>query len=155
MMRKMMKKSKGRYPELTSQGNSKDIKPIIISLPIADRLTSHDFYRTALGLNPIGEPAEDGIPEPLQFEINQGLRLMLIPTEGFSWVIGENEVASPGISECILSIEAVSDPEVDEIVRRALNAGANIISEPSKQDLGYTGMFSDPDGHIWEVISIC
>lgn len=131
-----------------------DFKPIVVSLPIADRLTSHDFYRNAFGLNPIGEPAEDGIPEPLQFEINQGLRLMLVPTGGFRWVIGDNEVASPGISECILGIEAASDPEVDEIVRRAVKAGAKIVSEPSKQDWGYTGAFSDPDGHIWMVTSI-
>lgn len=153
-MRKIVKKSKSRYAELTARRNSNDIKPIIVSLPIADRLTSHDFYSIALGLNPIGEPAEDGIPEPLQFEINKGLRLMLIPTEGFSWVIGDNEVASPGISECILSIEAASDSEVDEIFQRAFKAGAKIVSEPSKQDWGYTGMFSDPDGHIWEVTSI-
>lgn len=130
------------------------IKPIIISFPIADRLISHDFYHIALGFNPIGDPAEDGIPEPLLFEINQGLHLMLIPIGGFSWVIGDNEVASPGIIECILSIEAASDPEVDEIIQRALKAGAKIVSEPSRQDGGYTGMFSDPDGHIWEVTSL-
>ncbi len=80
-----------------------EIKPITVSLPIEDRLASHDFYRIALGLNPIGEPAEDGIPEPLQFEINMGLRLMLIPTEGFSWIIGDNEVASPSMTSFFLA----------------------------------------------------
>ena len=129
------------------------IKSIIVSLPIVDRQISHNFYRIALGIMPIAEPAEDGIPEPLQFIINQGLHLMLMPTEGFGWVIGGNEVASLDISECILSIEVVSDPEVNEIVRRALKAGAKIVSEPSKQDLGVQWNVFDPDGHIWEVTS--
>lgn len=51
--------------------------PVIVSLPIADRRVSHDFYRAALGLAAVGEVAEDGLPEPLQFEVNEGLRLML------------------------------------------------------------------------------
>ncbi|MDW7662043.1 MAG: VOC family protein [Bacillota bacterium] len=131
-----------------------DIKPIVLCFPIANRRISYDFYHITFGFNPIGDTAEDGIPEPLQFVINPGLRLMLIPTDGFSWVIGNNKVASPGISECILSIEVESNLEVDEIIQRALKAGANIISEPSKQEWGYTGMFSDPDGHAWEVTAI-
>ena len=37
-----------------------------LSLPIADRRTSHDFY-AALGFEAFGEIASDGLPEPLQF----------------------------------------------------------------------------------------
>lgn len=39
--------------------------PVVISLPIEDRQTSFTFYRDGLDFDPIGEPAEDGIPEPL------------------------------------------------------------------------------------------
>ncbi len=35
--------------------------PVVISLPIADRRASFEFYRHALGLDPIGGPAADGI----------------------------------------------------------------------------------------------
>lgn len=130
-----------------------DFSPVIISLPIADRLTSYRFYRDSLGLSPLGEAAEDGVPEPLQFAVNPGLHLMLIPTGGFGWVIGDHQVASRGFSECILSLEAASDAAVDEIVQRAAQAGARIVAEPSRQDWGYTGSFSDPDDHIWMVVS--
>lgn len=44
--------------------------PLVISLPIGDRQRSFEFYRTALDLVAIGEPAEDGVPEPLQFALN-------------------------------------------------------------------------------------
>lgn len=62
--------------------------PVVVSLPIEDRRTSFAFYRDGLGFDAVGEPAEDGVPEPLQFAVNDGLRLMLIPTGGFGWVIG-------------------------------------------------------------------
>ena len=66
-----------------------------LSLPIADRRTSHDFY-AALGFEAFGEIASDGLPEPLQFAIGDGASLMLIPTGGFGWVIGDNAVAERG-----------------------------------------------------------
>ena len=57
--------------------------PVVVSLPIADRRTSYRFYRDGLGLDAPGEPAEDGVPEPLQFTVNDGLRIMLVPAGGF------------------------------------------------------------------------
>ena len=60
------------------------ISSVVGSLPIADRQTSFAFYREALGLelglDVVGQPAEDGVPEPLQFALNDGTRLMLVPT---------------------------------------------------------------------------
>jgi predicted lactoylglutathione lyase len=124
---------------------------IVISLPIADRRTSFAFYGQGLGLEPIGAPAEDGVPEPLQFALNDGARLMLVPRVGFGWVIGDHEVASPGHSECVLSLGARSEEEVDAIVARAVRAGATVVSEPARQPWGYTGTFADPDRHLWMV----
>jgi uncharacterized protein len=125
--------------------------PIIISLPIADRRTSFRFYGDGLGFPPVGEPAQDGVPEPLQFALNDGARLMLVPTGGFGWVIGDHEVAAPGHSECILSLEAGTEGEVNAVVERARLAGARIVAEPKRQPWGYTGTFADPDGHLWVV----
>jgi hypothetical protein len=55
-----------------------------------NRQVSHAFY-TALGFVTVGELGDDGPPEPLQFEISVGLRVMLIPTRGFGWVIGDRQ----------------------------------------------------------------
>jgi uncharacterized protein len=125
--------------------------PIFISLPITDRRTSFRFYGDGLGFEQIGQPAEDGIPEPLQFALTEGVRLMLVPTRGFGWVIGDHEVAAPGHSECILSVAAETEQEVDDLVERARRAGARIVGEPEQQPWGYTGTFADPDGHLWMV----
>jgi uncharacterized protein len=107
------------------------LSPVVVSLPIADRRTSFRFYREGLGLDPIGEPAEDGVPEPLQFALNEGVRR--------------------GHSECVLSVGTGSEAGVEEFVKRAHQAGAEIVTEPGRQPWGYAGAFADPDGHVWMV----
>jgi predicted lactoylglutathione lyase len=130
-----------------------DDNPLLISLPIADRVRSRDFYLAALGFEAIGEPADDGVPEPLLFAPTAGVRLMLVPTVGFGWVIGDHTVAPPGTSECVLGIGAASEAEVATIVDRARRAGATVATEPAPQPWGYAAAFADPDGHVWTVTS--
>lgn len=125
--------------------------PIIFSLPIADRPTSFAFYRDGLGLEPFGALADDGVPEPLQFHLHEGVRLMLIPRGGFGWVVGDQAVAAAGTSECLVNLTADSDAAVDQMVKRAVEAGATTVTEPGPQPWGYAGTFADPDGHLWMV----
>lgn len=77
---------------------------------------------------------------------------MLVPTGGFDWVIGDHEVAGYGQSECILDLRTKTDAAVDEVVERAHQADAEIVTEPGQQPWGYAGAFADPDGHIWQVV---
>jgi predicted lactoylglutathione lyase len=125
--------------------------PVIVSLPIADRRTSYRFYREALGFDAVGAPADDGVPEPLQLAVNDGTRIMLIPTGGFGWVIGHHDVAPRGTSECIVTLGADSPTHVDTVLKRARQAGAEIVAEPVQQPWGYSGVFADPDGHLWMI----
>lgn len=127
--------------------------PVVVSLPTADRPTSFAFYRDGLGFEPIGEPADDGVPEPLQFALNDGLRLMFVPTGGFGWITGDHEVAPPGHSECVLSLGTATDAEVDELLERARVAGGEVVTAAGAQPWGYAGAFADPDGHLWMVRS--
>ena len=127
--------------------------PVLISLPVADRVRAHDFYRDGLGLDAIGELADDGVPEPLLFVLNPMSRLMLVPTDGFGWVIGNHQVAAGGTSECVLGIGAATDDDVNQIVERARRAGATVATEAAPQPWGYAAAFADPDGHIWTVTS--
>jgi uncharacterized protein len=127
--------------------------PLIVALPTADRRTSFAFYRDGLGFDAVGEPADDGVPEPLQFAINDGVRIMLVPTGGFGWITGDRDVASRDSSECVLNLGAGTDADVDATIRRARAAGAAIVTEPGSQPWGYAGAFADPDGHVWMVSS--
>jgi predicted lactoylglutathione lyase len=127
-----------------------EYSPALVCLPITDRPRSHAFHRDGLGLHALGEPPDDGVPEPLQFAVNAGLNLMLIPTGGFGWLLGDREVAKPGQSECILTLGVGSPAEVDELVARAAAAGASVVTAPGPQPRGYEGTFTDPDGHLWQ-----
>ena len=126
---------------------------IVVSLPIKDRRSSFAFYRDGLGLEPFGAPADDGVPEPLQFVLNSGCRIMLIPVGGFDWITGAHPVADPGVSECVLAISTRTDAQAGDMIRRALDTGATIVTEPGPQPWGYAGAFADPDGHIWMIRS--
>lgn len=127
---------------------------IVIVLPVDDRPIAHDFYRDGLGLSPVGEPADDGVPEPLQFELTASCRLMLVPRDGFGWIlVGDQEkVAHPGQSECLINLPVDSEAEVDQLVNRAESAGARVTARATRQPWGYVATFADPDGHLWSVI---
>lgn len=125
--------------------------PVIVGLPIADRRTSFEFYGAGLGLLAVGEIAEDGLPEPLQFELNDGLRLMLVPREGFGWVLGNRAVAPKDHSECFISLTVGSESAVDELVSKAVKAGGELVDEPGQKPWGYVGVFADLDGHVWQI----
>ena len=124
-----------------------------ICLPIADRRSALDFYTRAFALEPVGTPAEDGIPEPLQFRLGTRTLLMLIPTGGFSWVIGDRPVAPPGTSECLMSMTLDSEVDVDRVASRVADAGGGVLSPPGRRDWGYAAVCVDPDGHAWQLIA--
>lgn len=114
-----------------------------VCLPTRNRRVAQAFY-SALGFVAVRD-------EPLQFEIGVGLRVMLIPAVGFGWVIGGRKRSPRGAHECLIVIGLASDTEVDELLRRAQDAGARIVIEPGNQKWGYAGAFADPDGHMWQV----
>jgi predicted lactoylglutathione lyase len=126
---------------------------ITVALPVADRRTTFTFYTEGLGLTPLGDPAEDGVPEPLQFALNDGARVMFIPTGGFGWVTGNRATAPSDQSECLLVITLADQRDVLNMVHRARGAGAEIIMEPAEQPWGFSAVFADPDGHLWQVRS--
>jgi len=121
-----------------------------VCLPVKNRSVSHAFY-TAIGFVAVGELGDDGLPEPLQFEISDGLRVMLIPTRGFGWVIGNRKRSPKGTHECLVVFGLATEAEVDNCMRRAQDAGAEIVMEAGNQNWGYAGAFADPDGHIWQI----
>jgi predicted lactoylglutathione lyase len=123
-----------------------------VALPIADRRTAHAFYRDGLGLECVGEPAEDGVPEPLQVVVAPDVVVMLVPRGGFGWVTADHDVAEPGRSECLLSLRLPTPGDVDALVERARAAGAVVKQGPEGTAWGtYAGTFADPDGHLWMV----
>ena len=127
---------------------------IVVSLPVADRPTSSRFYRALLDRQPPGEPQDDGEPEPLQFWLTEGTRLMLIPRGGFGWVIGDDhQVSEPGQVEVVLTLEAPDEAGVRARADTAASAGGKVVVAPGRRPYGYVALVADPDGHLWQIIS--
>ena len=124
---------------------------VTIALPIADRQRSYAFYHDGLGFTAPGGPDKDGVPEPLRLTLGDRTRVMLIPKVGFGWVLSNRKRATPGRSECIISLALPTSADVDDLITRAAAAGAEIIRQPGEQSWGYDGAFADPDGHVWQV----
>ncbi|QQR41881.1 VOC family protein [Myxococcus xanthus] len=120
-----------------------------MSLPTRELKRAFHFYREGLGFRLVVETADGAMPEPVHFTLNAGVSLMLIPTGGFGWVAGGNKVAEQGVSECILSLSLETEAQVDALIARAREAGAEVPAPPGKQPWGYSGTFKDPDGHVW------
>jgi catechol 2,3-dioxygenase-like lactoylglutathione lyase family enzyme len=124
-----------------------------ISLATADRARSLIFYRDGLGLDAFGPIADDGVPEPLQLRLAPEVSLMLIPTGGFGWVVGEDRVAGPGTNECVLSVYVPDEDAVRARYVAALAAGGSSVYQPSQQTWGaFAAQVADPDGHLWMIL---
>lgn len=125
--------------------------PFIVSLPTRSRKDAFAFYQAGMGFQAVGEPDEDGIPEPLRFALADRAWIMLVPTVGFDWITDTRETAHPGHCECMLVLAVADETEVDTTIERARLAGAEIVTEPGRQRWGYAGAFADLDGHLWMV----
>lgn len=124
---------------------------VTLCLPIADRRRSMTFYRDAFGFEAFGEPAEDGVPEPLQIRLDQQTVLMLIPADGFGWVLGDRPAAPVGVSECLLSLACRDESDVRATLDRVTASGGEVLTAPQQQPWGFTALCADPDGHAWQL----
>ncbi|MGH9917920.1 MAG: VOC family protein, partial [Nitrososphaerales archaeon] len=51
-----------------------------------------------------------------------------------------------------LTVNVATREEVDDAIATALAAGARAVGSPVEREWGgYTGYFSDPEGHRWEI----
>jgi len=124
---------------------------LVIALPTSDRWRAYAFAK-ALDLETPGELAEDGVPEPLRVQLNEQAAVMYVPTGGFGWITNGRATTEHGRSECLLSLQLGTTTEVDDLVGRVEAAGGQVISGPEQKAWGYTGTFTDPDGHLWAAI---
>lgn len=118
----------------------------LITLGVSDMLRSVAFYEQGLGWQRSSASMDDLILFPLG-----GIVLALYPRGS----LAEDATVSPqgnGFAGITISFNARSEKEVDEVLAEAVRAGGKIIKPAQKVFWGgYSGYFSDPDGHLIEV----
>ncbi|MDH2412656.1 VOC family protein [Nocardioides sp. CER19] len=129
--------------------------PTTIALPTTGRRAAYAFFRDGLGLPTPGDPAEDGVPEPLRVVLNSDTEVMLIPADGFAFVTGR-EATSDGRAECMISLPTESPAEVDARFARAVGGGGTAVAPPAMTPWGsfYRALVADPDGHLWQLMCL-
>ena len=123
-----------------------------LTLAVDDIERSLTFYRDGLGLPTPGDAGAGG--DHVALPLPGGLYFVLILRPEFAEFTGlaGQTTAAPGTSECILSYFAASREDVDAILDRAERAGGLRRGPTAERPWGYAGYFSDPDGHLWEVM---
>jgi hypothetical protein len=133
----------------------------VITLGVSDLERSVAFYRDGLGLPSTGitgtqYPGDDEHPAGAvaMFTLDDGLILSLYPR---SELAKDAEVGLELTSGSGVSIGHIVDSgdDVDRVLDLAGRAGAQVLGRAHERPWGiYSGYFSDPDGHLWEVLYV-
>ena len=115
-----------------------------VTLAVEDVDRSRAFYVDGLGW----EPAFEAKGEVLFLPVGHGLVLSVWSREGFVAEVGE---PTTGLAPITLAHNVTSPGEVDDVLRDAAAAGADISPGEGREWGGYSGYFADPDGYRWEV----
>lgn len=123
-------------------------KQIFINLPVKDLNKSIEFF-TKLGFTFNPKFTDENATCMI---IHENIFVMLLVEKFFKTFINKEIADATKSTEVILSLSADNREKVEEIVNKALEAGATTPREP--QDLGwmYQRSFQDLDGHLWEVV---
>jgi hypothetical protein len=124
----------------------------LLTLGVDDLERAVEFYRDGLGFPTdgiVGKEYEHGAVA--FFDLENGLRLALWPRASLAHDSGLPQTPASS-TDLSIGHNVNSVREVDEAMKRAAAAGAEIIKPAHKTFWGgYAGYFRDPDGHLWEV----
>jgi catechol 2,3-dioxygenase-like lactoylglutathione lyase family enzyme len=119
----------------------------VIGLGVKDFARAKRFYSEGLGW-----PIQQQEGEWVSFLLDDDSLALTL----FGW---DEKAADAGVSPegsgfrgITLSYNVRSEERVDEVIAEAGRAGGTITKHPEHTFWGgYSGYFSDPDGHLWEV----
>lgn len=118
----------------------------LVTLGVADIARARGFYER------LGFKASSASNENVAFFDANGIVLGIF---GYDALAHDAQVAAatpPAFRGVTLAWNAESEKAVDAIIAHAVKAGARLLKQPQKVFWGgYSGYFSDPDGHLWEV----
>ena len=120
---------------------------IFVNLPVRDLAASRRFY-TSLGFG-VNEQFSDD--EVVCITVSDTIIVMLLTERRFATFITTQIADARTTTEVLNGLSAETRAEVDELVERALAAGGT-AREPIEDGGMYGRSFTDPDGHVWEVI---
>lgn len=125
----------------------------VLTLGVADLDRALIFYRDGLGLPTEGIVGREYAHGAVAFFVlSGGLRLAIWAQADIAHDTG---LPPQPVSPTAITIghNVAQRDEVDQIMQAAERAGGRVV-KPAQATFygGYAGYFSDPDGHLWEVV---
>ncbi len=124
---------------------------IFVNLPVKDlQKTKHFFSHLGFSFNPqfTDEKAACLI-------LNDNSIYAMLLTEPMFQTFTKKKIAdATKTTEVLIAIDAESREKVEELVRKAVEAGGSIYADPQDHGWMYQHGFADPDGHQWEILHI-
>lgn len=118
-------------------------KKLYLNLPVKDTVKARDFY-VGIGFE---TKAEYSNPMSEAIIINDDTLFLLVKEDAFTQAAKRSAVDTATAAEAVLAIEVDSREQVDDIVNKAVQAGAQEIDEAFEHEGMYTRIFRDLDGH--------
>jgi predicted lactoylglutathione lyase len=126
-------------------------KDLWINLPVKDVMKSKEFFakigfkhNTQYGNGPDSAGIIVG---------NKNIVIMLFAEHIFKGFSQNNLADTKQSNEVLFSFDAESRQEVDEIAKKAVEAGGTLFGKPAEhQGWMYGCAFTDLDGHRWNVL---
>ncbi|HWY38853.1 MAG TPA: VOC family protein [Bacteroidia bacterium] len=126
-------------------------KELWLNLPVKDVNTSKEFF-TKMGFT-FNTKYGNGPDSACLLVGTKNTVVMLFAEHVFKTFIGHEITDTKKSIELLISIDAESREEVDEMAKKAKAAGGTVFSEPREsQGWMYGCGFADPDGHRWNVL---
>lgn len=127
------------------------INQIFVNVPVKDLEKTKKFWiDLGFTFNPQFTDEKAGA-----LVLGENIFAMLITEPFYKTFIAKKEIAdSSKVSEVINAVSVDSKEKVDELVEKALSAGAVKYKETDDYGWMYSRSFQDLDGHLWEVLYI-
>ena len=123
-------------------------RQIFVNLAVRDLKKSMDFFG-ALGLSFNPQFTDD---KAACMVINADAYVMLITEPFFRTFTKREPCDTKTHTEALIALSCESKAAVDEIVRKAIDAGGAHAMEATDHGFMYAWSFYDIDGHHWEVM---
>jgi len=123
-------------------------KQIFVNLPVKDLKKSMDFF-TKLGFTFNPQFTDDNAACMI---IGENIYSMLLMEKFFKGFTKKEISDAKKTTEVLIAIDAESREKVDELIKKAVDAGGTIYRDPDDHEWMYSHSFADLDGHQWEVL---
>jgi len=123
-------------------------KQIFVNLPVKDLKKSMNFF-TKLGFTFNPQFTDDNAACMI---IGENIYSMLLIEKFFKGFTKKEISNAKKTTEVLIAIDAESREKVDELIKKAVDAGGTIYRDPDDHGWMYSHSFADLDGHQWEVL---